>query len=193
MNLTNRGKKIIKIAVILILCYLCIREFTPLDFPFYKANSSWKTNSSYTSNGMRYDLKHQADTLDLLKANEGNDIYINYYGLYDNEEDFETEKNSINVIISKDVDVSLLRFVPLLKYVKFEFYNSYSWNRRIYKNGKIMITSDRGSVSVKGNTTIYGLFSAKRTSKMIDNIVTNEIRKAVKEKIDTKFELLSED
>ncbi|WP_338768883.1 hypothetical protein WAF17_08705 [Bernardetia sp. ABR2-2B] len=189
MNLTNRSKKLIKIAAIFIFSYFVVREIIPADFYYYKTNYSYNTNVSSHHNSKTSKAIFETDTVDILDIEQ--DIYFRFYDSHQNS--VEKDTNTIKIYIRKDIDTDWSRFAPLFKSIDFESHNSYRWNCKIYKDSKVTRLDEYGSVDVMGKININGFCSAKKSSKMIDNIVTNEIRKAVKEKIDAKFEeLLSE-
>lgn len=189
MNFTHRNKKLIKIAAIFIFSYFIVREIIPADFYYYKTNYSYNINVSSHHNSKTSKAIFETDTADILDIEQ--DIYFRFYDLHQNS--VKKDTNTIKIYIRKDIVTDWSRFAPLFKRIDFESHNSYNWDCKIYKDGKVTRLDEYGSVDVTGKITINGFCSAKQSLKMIDIIVTNEIRKAVKGKIDSKFEeLLSE-
>lgn len=170
-----------KIIIVVILIVLVVREFLPTNFSFYQSNS--KTELSNNNTFRSWKLNRLKGDNNFISLDENKLPKINFYGFDDEVNTLNKNKKEINVIIKNDSDISLTRFIPLVKPIEFSSNIQYSWDCRIYKNDSITTIESSGSVLVSGSKKIYGICTGKEAKKLIILKIKEDVKEKVKSEI----------
>lgn len=164
-----------------LLIYLILREFIPFSPNLYRSNAQWNSSHNSTTNSTSLGAISKYNEYSGVNLDKGDTYRIIFDGLYDDETLGSKEKD-IKVSVTKKVNISPLRYIPLIKFILFTSEIPYRWSSDIYNNGKKYFI--RGSGKIKGTLTIFGIMSGKDAKEQIQLIINSEIEKCVRSEID---------
>lgn len=154
-------------------------EFVPFKISFYQDYSNYISSSSSSSNSWNANGDLVGKNVANLEQSELSKIV--FYGFDDANGNFDkplkNNQNQIEVFVNNDFNISLARYIPLIKPINFSSEISYSWNHRINKNNIITTIEGSGSIDVSGNKNIYGICTGKEAKTLIELQIMNDVKK----------------
>lgn len=190
-------KKSWKITIIIVLLFLIGREFSPSSLSLYKSylktesssSSDYQTSSSsWTESGLI--VKDSS-----VRFNKKLSPKIVFYG-FNNEKGYlvdasENKENDIKIFVKSDLNVSLTRYIPLVKPIDFSSKITYSWDYSIKENQSITTIKGSGYIDTSGSKNIYGICAAKQAKKLIEQKIIDDAKKIVIADVNKKLKSIS--
>lgn len=181
-----KNKSAQKLLIVLFL-FLILREFLPISLTYYKSYSTWNSSSNSSTEATSIEREPDFDESFIINFDKGEEYNINCDGLYEKESSPYMSDNAVIVSVTKNLNISPLRFLPLIKPLDFSSHNSYRWSADIYSHGKLHFVSGSGRLDVSGDYNIYGVCSGKDVKKMINKTIISNLERQIQAEIRTKL------
>lgn len=111
----------------------------------------------------------------VINLDQSPDYSFEFPTLENNVSEMDSIDNVFTIHVQTNRDISLARYLPLIKPVGFRSEASYFYSERVQKNGKIHTLNGNGSIVVSGTYEVYGLCAGRHITAFIQKEVDEQI------------------
>lgn len=174
-------KKTLRIITFILVTFLIARELLPFEISWFRSFNEQDADWNGTAKSVSFsDQPGRSDYIDLKNKDEIKFIFLN---LDESYEESKQHKNKINVSVFTTPQISMGKWVPLVKLMNYDTSSTYNWTTWVHHNGKYTTVSGFGSVYIKGEMNIYGLCAAKTATREVHEVINAKIKQEAKNQI----------
>jgi len=174
-------KNFFKLAILIFIAQVVVRELGIIEFNWYHTNSNFSSMDHCIFKSESLDsLGNALDFIDLDANPE-----FNVHTTYDSVEDIS--RGIFQVDEETNLKLGIGRLIPFYKYITFSSRTPFNYEILVKRNGEIRLYKIKGKAMIDGKLTILGFCSARKTKEIVLRATDKTTLARIKDCLENQF------